>query len=66
VPYSSSHLDWVASERVLPVSHFCQDHPETIDELRRLLYLHLSESAPEMRDAPAMAPVEQQTSPGAS
>ncbi len=66
VPYSSSHLDWVASERVLPVSHFCQDHPETIAELRRLLYLHLSESAAETRNAPAIAPAEQQTSPGAS
>jgi pimeloyl-ACP methyl ester carboxylesterase len=41
VPYRSSHIDWAVSERVVPRSHFCQDAPETIDELRRILALHL-------------------------
>jgi pimeloyl-ACP methyl ester carboxylesterase len=41
VPYRSSHIDWAVSERVVPRSHACQDAPETIDELRRILELHL-------------------------
>jgi pimeloyl-ACP methyl ester carboxylesterase len=45
VPYSSSHLDWSDSERVVPGDHSCQGTPETILELRRLLYLHLGQVA---------------------
>jgi len=41
VAYKSSHLDWSASELVVPGNHSCQDTPETIRELRRILYLHL-------------------------
>ena len=41
VPYTSSHLDWAASELVVPGDHICQDTPETIRELRRILYLHM-------------------------
>jgi pimeloyl-ACP methyl ester carboxylesterase len=44
VPYSSSHLDWVASETIINRMHFCQDDPQTIEELRRILSLHLAES----------------------
>ena len=47
VPYASSHLDWAASELVVPGDHGCQDAPETIRELRRILYLHLGKVAPE-------------------
>jgi pimeloyl-ACP methyl ester carboxylesterase len=46
VAYSSSHLDWAASELVVPGDHGCQDTPETIAELRRILYLHLASNAP--------------------
>ena len=41
VAYTSSHLDWASSELVVPGTHVCQDTPETIRELRRILYLHL-------------------------
>jgi pimeloyl-ACP methyl ester carboxylesterase len=41
VPYSSSHIDWAISERVVPQNHFCQDHPETMEELGRILRVHL-------------------------
>ncbi len=41
VPYTSSHLDWASSELVVPGTHVCQDTPETIRELRRILFLHL-------------------------
>jgi pimeloyl-ACP methyl ester carboxylesterase len=44
VPYSSSHLDWVASEKVINRHHFLQDDPQTIEELRRILVQHLAES----------------------
>lgn len=40
VPYSSSHIDWAASELVVPQIHECQDDPRTIQELRRILRLH--------------------------
>ena len=44
VPYSSAHLEWVASEKVINRIHFLQDDPETIEELRRILASHLAES----------------------
>jgi hypothetical protein len=45
VPYSSSHLEWVDSELVLNRTHFLQDDPLTIEELRRILRLHLAGAA---------------------
>ena len=41
VPYGSSHIDWAVSEKVVPGDHGCQDTPETIEELKRILTLHL-------------------------
>lgn len=41
VPYSSSHIDWAVSEHVVPATHFCLDHEQTIEELRRILREHL-------------------------
>ena len=41
VHYSSSHLDSALSERIVPGPHSCFEAPETIDELRRILKLHL-------------------------
>lgn len=41
VPYESSHLDGVASEKLVTGSHTCLDETETIDELRRILLLHV-------------------------
>ncbi len=46
VPYKSSHLEWSTTELVVPGSHVCQDTPETIRELRRILYRHLGKLAP--------------------
>ncbi len=56
VPYGSSHIDWATSELVVPGDHGCQDTPETIEELRRILNLHLQTTAahradPEVRPA---------------
>ena len=41
VPYWSSHLDGAASERIVPSGHSTHQHPEGIEELERILYLHL-------------------------
>jgi pimeloyl-ACP methyl ester carboxylesterase len=45
VPYTSSHLDWAESEVVVPGDHGCQDTPETIGELKRILLRHLAQGA---------------------
>lgn len=41
VPYSSSHLASAESELIVPGPHGSHDLPETIDELERILQLHL-------------------------
>jgi pimeloyl-ACP methyl ester carboxylesterase len=40
VPYSSSHLDGVASELVVHGLHICLNHPAVIEEVRRILKEH--------------------------
>jgi hypothetical protein len=41
VSYRSAHLDGVVSERVVRSGHSVQSHPEAIEEIRRILRLHL-------------------------
>lgn len=41
VPYWSSHIDTAASEKIVPSSHGAHEHPEGIEEVRRILLLHL-------------------------
>jgi Alpha/beta hydrolase family len=41
VPYSSAHLASAESERIVPGPHGSHDIPETIQELERILELHL-------------------------
>lgn len=41
VPYWSSHLDSAQSQKVVPGPHGSCELPETIDELKRILHLHL-------------------------
>ena len=47
VAYISAHLDEAASEKVVHATHttICQ-HPEAIEEMRRILYLHAGLGAP--------------------
>ena len=40
VPYSSSHLEGVASELLVRGLHICLDHPAVIREVRRILMEH--------------------------
>ena len=66
VPYTSSHIDWAASELIVTGDHGCQDSPETIRELRRILLIHLEEVD---REVPAEDPrgrVRTGRSPGSS
>jgi len=45
VNYNSAHIDGVASELVVKGSgHSVQDNPEAIEEIRRILLLHLKET----------------------
>lgn len=41
VPYTSSHLDGAASEKIIKGGHSIQETPEAVLELRRILRLHL-------------------------
>ena len=38
--YESAHLDDMVSERVVRATHSCQGHPDTIEEVRRILVEH--------------------------
>ena len=40
VPYSSSHIDGVASELLVHGLHICVNHPAVIEEVRRILMEH--------------------------
>src|SRR5262245_22252675 len=42
VEYTSAHLDDVDSELVVRSGHSCQANPNTINEVRRILFLHLT------------------------
>lgn len=44
VEYKSAHIEGVDSELVVNSGHSTQDHPETIEEVRRILLQHLRES----------------------
>ena len=44
VPYDSSHLDGVASEKVVQGGHACLAEPDVITEIRRILLLHAEEN----------------------
>lgn len=44
VAYQSAHLDSAESEFVVRWGHSCQSHPSTIEEVRRILLLHLKET----------------------
>lgn len=44
VPYWSSHVEPVASEKIVPCNHSVPDNPEAAEELNRILKLHLGAS----------------------
>jgi pimeloyl-ACP methyl ester carboxylesterase len=44
VEYQSAHVDYVESEFIVRSGHSCQGHPLTIEEVRRILLLHVSGS----------------------
>ena len=63
VKYHSSHLDWSASEKIVPSGHSVQDDPAAAVELRRILREHLMKvkgrQTLEEADARAATPVWQ-------
>ena len=57
VEYHSAHLAGVDSEFVVRAEHSCQSRPEVIEEIRRILNVHLEETglgSATMRPAPAL------------
>lgn len=46
VPYWSSHIEPVSSERIVPSNHTVPFHPETSAEIRKILLLHLTGEDP--------------------
>ena len=40
VTYESAHIDPVVSEKIVSTAHLCQDHPDVIAEVRRILVEH--------------------------
>jgi hypothetical protein len=44
VPYWSSHLDGAQSEVIVPGPHSCTSLPQTVEEIRRILRLHLQKA----------------------
>lgn len=49
VAYSSAHVPYVQSEFLVRSYHSCQDRPETIEEVRRILHEHLQSLSPAAR-----------------
>jgi hypothetical protein len=43
VEHRSAHIDGATSERIVTATHVCEADREVIDEVRRILYVHLSE-----------------------
>jgi pimeloyl-ACP methyl ester carboxylesterase len=56
VEYKSAHVDYVESEFIVQSGHSCQGHPLTIEEVRRMLLLHLG--APESPVSVTSHPVQ--------
>jgi pimeloyl-ACP methyl ester carboxylesterase len=57
VDYQSAHLDGALSECVVAAGHACEDDPEVIAEVRRILLVHLGETS-ETTQPPEQAAAE--------
>ena len=53
VPYRSAHLDSAESEKIIPYGHGGYQSPEAIEELLRILRLHLGLKAEPMHKVAA-------------
>jgi hypothetical protein len=42
VAYESAHIEGVVSEKIVRSGHSTQSHPETIEEVRRILREHMA------------------------
>jgi len=56
VKYESAHIEGVVSELIVDSGHSCQSKPRVIEELLRILLLHLNEA-----DSPGMIVSESAT-----
>ena len=51
VKYTSAHVDYAESELIVRSFHSCQDKPETIEEVRRILHEHLKQAPVDLNAA---------------
>ena len=51
VKYASAHIEGVESEFIVRSKHSCQGRPEAIEEVRRILHVHLDQSVTEKKVA---------------
>jgi pimeloyl-ACP methyl ester carboxylesterase len=58
VKYASAHQDYTESELIVRSFHTCLDNPNTIEEVRRILYEHLDQLPADLKP-PAAAAVPQ-------
>jgi pimeloyl-ACP methyl ester carboxylesterase len=63
VDYTSAHLETAESELVVDSPHSLQAHPAVIQEMLRILELHLIESGLGATEAPPAAPIEPDAQP---
>jgi hypothetical protein len=49
VSYESAHVAGAASEKLVSAGHLCQDCPEVIGEVRRILHEHLADTGGAIR-----------------
>jgi pimeloyl-ACP methyl ester carboxylesterase len=59
VEYTSAHLDNVDSELVVRSAHSCQSNPHTINEVRRILFLHQAEESRRKDNESVAAPAQE-------
>jgi hypothetical protein len=48
----SAHVEDADSELVVRTNHSCQAHPETVEEVRRILLAHLAEARADLNRPP--------------
>jgi hypothetical protein len=46
VPYWSAHIEGAQSEIIVPSGHWSNQHPAAIEEIRRILHLHIGKKLP--------------------
>jgi hypothetical protein len=52
VPFTSSHLEGAQSELIVPSGHPAHTNPLAVEEIKRILYLHLAQLEAQGEEVP--------------